>query len=279
MFARSALSKPARFSLGGDLFMLQTVLKPTDFARHRPLASLAAGVACAWFVAGCSTNAPTTDVRHIATAEAKSRVPVAGAFGGTTEGRAVRGEREIVRVAGRHHDISMDVPVDWIVASFERLQAIDRANRESGEHFLITEIAAVADRDGTDTFISVSLRQPPKFDLDEMAQVSSTELGEANAQLQREFGNGPSSSIAGEQLDVPSWKLRQTKLNGQSLRCLEMTILHRIDGARASAELWKTRQLFIPRPGAELRVQFSYRLRDEERLLPVLQAAVASLRY
>ena len=276
MFARSPLRKPAQSRLAGDLFMLQTILKQTDFARHRPLASLAAGVACAWFVAGCSTNAPAADARHAATVEAKSRVPVAGAFGGTTESRPVRGGREIARVAGRHHDISMDVPVDWTVASLERLRAIDRANRERGEHFLITEIAAVADRDGADTFMSVSLRQPPKFEVDE---VSHTELGEANAQLQREFGNDPSSSIAGEQLDVLRWQLQQTTLNGQSLRCLEMTILHRIEGARVSAELWKTRQLFVPRPGAELIVQFSYRLRDEELLLPVLQAAVASLRY
>ena len=63
------------------------------------------------------------------------------------------------------------------------------------------------------------------------------------------------------------------------MRCLEMTILSRIGGDHADADLAMQRTLYIPQLLAEIRVQMSYRVLDEDQKLPMMRAAVASLRF
>jgi hypothetical protein len=125
----------------------------------------------------------------------------------------------------------------------------------------------------------VSVRRPPKFTAESVGSTSMEDLGEANAQLLRDAGVAQAYSSDGAPLNVAQWALRQIDVNGQSVHCLEMTILSRVGDDQGHADLEMQRTLYIPRPLAEIRVQGSYRLRDENQMLPMMWAAVSSLRF
>ena len=227
----------------------------------RSVATLAGGLVLGCLVAACGAQAPSHAAGDDATAPQRSNNATS---------------RNVAHVAGRHYNISVQVPPDWTVGSMEQLQARDRANRANGDPFLTTEVVAVAGNGNHSAMLMVSLRQPPLFSSSQLAEVSSAELQQANAELRQLFTAAPRASTRDE-IDIPLWELRQIEFKGESLRCLELTVLHRVPAEQGPADLWKTRRLYIPRPQAELQVETSYRVRDERRWLPALQAAVLSL--
>lgn len=172
----------------------------------------------------------------------------------------------------------MEVPADWTVGSPRQLDQIDKDNRNRAEHFLVAEILAMDDRRDAGSRLVVSVRRPPKFTVEDVARTSQSDLVEANAQLLRDGGAAQGSLPHVPPINVAQWALREIEVNGQSVRCLEMTILHHIDDDEARTDLAMQRTLHIPQPLAEIRVQMSYRLRDEDQKLPVMKAAVSSLR-
>lgn len=225
------------------------------------MAALVGGLLLGCFVAGCGVQPPSPAAGYAAAAPPSSNNGSSG---------------NVAHVAGRHYNISVQVPPDWTVGSLEQLQARDRANRAKGDLFLTTEVVAVAGNSDSGAILTVYLREPPSFSSSQLADVSSAELEEANAELRQQFGAASRVATRAE-IDVPLWELRQIEFKGESLRCLEVTVLHRVQAVQGPAVLWKTRRLYIPRPQAELQVETSYRVRDEGRWLPALQAAVMSL--
>lgn len=230
----------------------------------RHLARLAAGVVVASLAAGCST--PEAPPR----AQPRDSALGAAAHAG--------GERRTVRVEGRRSELSVEVPAEWTVGSPRQLDQIDNDNRNRAEHFLLAEIVAMDDRAGGESTLVVSVRRPPKFTAEDIAGTSPENVGEANVQLLKDAGAAQASFTHTAPINVARWALRQIEVNGQSVRCLEMTVLSRIGDDQAHADLAMQRTLYIPQPLAEIQVQMSYRVRDKDQILPMMRAAVASLR-
>lgn len=233
----------------------------------RHFARLAAGVIVAGVAAGCSTP--------VASPRTQPQDFVVSALGAANS-RAGE-ERRTVRVEGRRNELSVEVPAEWTVGSLAQLDQIDNDNRNRAEHFLLAEIAAMDARAGGESALVVSVRRPPKFTAESIANTSADSVGEANMQLLKDFDSAQASSNA-TPINVAQWALRQIEVNGQSVRCLEMAILSSIGGDQTRADLVMQRTLYIAQPLVEIRVQMSYRLRDEDQTLPMMRAAVASLR-
>ena len=184
-----------------------------------------------------------------------------------------------MRVEGRRNYLSVEVPADWAVGSLRQLDQIDDDNRHLAEHFLLAEVAAVDARAGGESTLVVSVRRPPAFTAEIIASTSGEDVGEANVQLLREAGVAQDSLSDVAPINVAQWALRQIDVNGQSVRCLEKSILLRIDGDQARADLTMLRTVYIPQPLAEIRVQMFYRFREENQKLPMMRVAVSSLRF
>lgn len=173
----------------------------------------------------------------------------------------------------------MEVPAEWTVGSPTQLDQIDNDNRNRAEHFLLAEVVAMDTRAGGESMMVVSVRRPPAFTAESIASTSVEDIGEANAQLLREAGVAQAALSAVGPINVAQWSLRQIDVNGQSMRCLEMSILSRIGGDQAHGDLTMHRTLYIPQPLAEVRVQMSYRIGEENLKLSMMRAAVSSLRF
>jgi hypothetical protein len=239
-------------------------------AAQATFARLAAGVFVVTFAAGCGT--PVAPIR------AQPQNSVVSALG-SAEDRA-GGKRRSVRVEGRRSELSAEVPAEWTVGSSRQLDEIDRDNRNHAEHFLIAEILAMDDHGGGgESKLVVSVRRPPKFTVEDIAGTSQSDLGEANTRLLKDAGAAQALFPHAQPINVAQWALRQIEVNGQSVRCLEMTILKHIGEHRGKGDLAMQRTLFIPQPLAEIRVEMSYPVRDEERNLPLMRATAASLRF
>jgi hypothetical protein len=249
--------------------MVNIAARAAQAPLSRHIARLALGVAVASLAAGCNT--PVAPIRAL---PQNSVVSVLG----PAENRA-GGKRRTVHVEGRRNELSVEVPVEWTVGSPRQLDQIDNDNRNRAEHFLLAEILATDDRRDGESKLVVSIRRPPKFTAEEIAGTSQRDLGEANAQLLKDAGAAQVSFPHATPINVAQWALRQVEVNGQSVRCLEVTILNHIGEDRGHGELAIQRTLYIPQPLAEIRVQMSYPVRDEHRKLPMMRAAVASLRF
>lgn len=239
------------------------------FSRH--IARFAAGIVAVTLAAGCST--PSAPIR------AQPQDSVVSALG-SAEGR-VGSKRRTVRVEGRSSELSVETPAEWTVGTARQLDQIDEDNRDRAEHFLLAEILAVDDsgRGRGESKLVVSIRRPPKFTIEDIAGTSQSDLDEANLQLLTDDGAAQPSFPHAPPINVAQWELRQIDVNGQSVRCLEMTILKHIGEDLGQGDLAMQRTLYIPQLLAEIRVQMSYRVLDEDQKLPMMRAAVASLRF
>lgn len=235
----------------------------------RHAARLAPGLVIASLAAGCSTP--------VAPPRAQPRDSVVSALG--VAGSRAGSERRTLRVEGRRNELSVEVPAEWTVGSPTQLDQIDNDNRNRAEHFLLAEVVAMDTRAGGESMMVVSVRRPPAFTAESIASTSVEDIGEANAQLLREAGVAQAALSAVGPINVAQWSLRQIDVNGQSMRCLEMSILSRIGGDQAHGDLTMHRTLYIPQPLAEVRVQMSYRIGEENLKLSMMRAAVSSLRF
>jgi hypothetical protein len=249
--------------------MANTSTRAAQALLVRHFARLAVAVTVVSVTVGCSMP--------VASSSNQPREFVGSAFGEAGSRAGVK--RRTVRLDGRRNELSVEVPIDWTVGSPRLLDQIDDVNRNRAEHFLLAEIVVMDPRDKGESSLVVSVRRPPTFSAESIASTSAEDVGEANAQLLKDAGLGPLASSDVGPINVAQWALRQIEVNGQSIRCVEATIFSRIGGDHADADLSINRTLYIPRPLSEIRVQMTYLARDEQLLLPVLETALASLRY
>ena len=249
--------------------MANTRARAAQALLSRHITRLASGVVFLSLAAGCSTS--------VAPIRAQPQDSVVSALG-SAEART-GGKRRTVRVEGRRNELSVEVPAEWTVGSPRQLNQIDNDNRNRAEHFLLAEIAATDGHHDGESKLIVSIRRPPKFTAEDLAGTSQSDLGEANVQLLKDAADAQASFPHASPIYVAQWALREIEVNGQPVRCLEMTILNYIGEDRGHGELAMQRTLYIPQPLAEIRVQVSYPVRDEDQKLPMMRAAVSSLRF
>lgn len=183
--------------------------------------------------------------------------------------------RGYIRIAGES-GVSIEVPNDWHIVSTQELAEEVRLKPTAFAAPKV-EALAMAKPHISGATVAISVQRPPGYTQRKLEQVSEAELRSTSEQMQREFKGKNSQSGIGT---VTSGPIYETKvLPGKTGKVLFVTYREEELSPRGRALIWKSTHIHIVRASDEVQITLSYREADEKFWQPVMDYAVASLRY